>query len=360
MRIYIKDIVIIDIIMFSNPKIDDKSNIFSIEIKNVDLSFINAIRRIILTNIPTVGFSGEENPSLEIIENNGPLHNEIILHRFGLIPIHFNSDETETFNEDEYEFEINVDNNTESRINVTTKDFKVKKNDLELNEKDVKRLFPPCKLTDDYILITRLQKGQKLHIKGKAIKNTAFYHSGFSPVSLSNFKYVSDPSEIIKQDNILDKERAFLKNEYGEPTSFIFEIECENALSPKYLISKSIEILMTKIHNVIDNINTTETRVANNNIGYEFVFENEDDTLGYFLQSLMHNHYIRDKKKTEKNKEISYIGYYCPHPLDTNMVLRVSIKESDDIQEYKDVLYEHLHRSLEYLQNIQSEFIKVM
>lgn len=345
--------------MFSSPNFDDKNKIFTIQIDNVDLSFINALRRIILTNIPIVGFKGEDNTSLNIINNTGSLHNEFILHRFGLIPIHFNDDDTENYNEDDYEYEININNDTDSKINVTTKDFIVKRNGIDLTQQQISKLFPPNHITGDYILITRLQKGQQLHVKGKAIKANAQVSSSFCPVSLSNFKYLADPKEIIKADNILDKERAFLKNEYGEPISFLFELEIENSLTPKYLITKAIEILMNKIHNIIDTINDIEIRNSNN-VGYEIIFPNEDDTLGYFLQSLMFNHYIRQKNKTERNKNISYIGYYCPHPLDNNMVIKICIEDTQNIQEYRDVIYEHCHRSLEYLQNIQTEFLRVM
>jgi DNA-directed RNA polymerase subunit L len=354
--------------MFTNKNYNERSNSFSIEINQVDLAFVNAIRRIILTEIPVIGFRGEDEPSLEVISNNGPLHNEIILHRFGLIPIHFTADETENFDPDSYEFEIDINNKTDSRINVTSEHFIVKHKGVLLAKKEVQRLFPPSNITGDYILITRLQKGQFLNVKGKAVKLTAQVHSGFCPVSLSNFKYMSDLNEIVKHDNVLDKERAFMKNEYGEPTSFLFEIESVNALTPKYLISKAIEILNEKISFIFNNINDIEYRKTSNlesnneneMVGYEFIFKDEDDTLGWFLQSQMFNHYIRSKTPTQKNKIMTYVGYTCPHPLDTTVVLKIYIKDSDSVQEYKDVLIEQSRRCLDYLQNIQSEWIRIM
>lgn len=346
--------------MFANPILDEKSKKFSIEIKNLDLAFVNGMRRIILTEIPIVGFRGEDEPSLEIISNNGPLHNEIMLQRFGLIPIHFTSDETENFDPDSYEFEIDMNNETESRINVTSEHFKIKFNGVELSKKEVQRLFPPSHITGDYILITRLQKGQYLHVKGKAVKLSAAVHSGFCPVSLSNFKYMPDPVEIAKHSNVLDQERAFLKDKYGEPIGFIFEIEYENALGPKYLFLKSIEIFSNKISNVLNNINDIEYRATDDSKGFEFTFKDEDDTLGAFLQSQMHNHYIRENSPTQKNKHLTYVGYTCPHPLDTTVVLKMYIANSDSITEYRDVLVEHCKRSLEYLQNIQIEWIRIM
>ena len=88
--------------MFRNLQFipNDPAKRFTFEAYDIDLSILNAFRRIILTNIPVIGFDGEDNPSLEVIVNTGPLHNEYILQRFGCIPIHFNETDIDTFNTD--------------------------------------------------------------------------------------------------------------------------------------------------------------------------------------------------------------------------------------------------------------------
>jgi DNA-directed RNA polymerase subunit L len=79
----------------------------------------------------------------------------------------------------------------------------------------------------------------------------------------------------------------------------------------------------------------------------------------------MHNHYIRNKKPTTQNRILSYVGYYCPHPLEKTMVLRITFakdeeKEKHEIKEieYMDVLKEHCARSLTYLQEIQNAWLE--
>ena len=58
-----------------------------------DKSLVNAIRRILLTDIPTVGFkltqTGENN-DLIMVTNNSSLHNEMLLHRISFMPLYLN------------------------------------------------------------------------------------------------------------------------------------------------------------------------------------------------------------------------------------------------------------------------------
>ena len=58
-----------------------------------DKSLVNAIRRVLLTDIPTIGFklteTGENN-DLIMVTNNSSLHNEMLLHRIALIPLYLN------------------------------------------------------------------------------------------------------------------------------------------------------------------------------------------------------------------------------------------------------------------------------
>ena len=60
-----------------------------------DKSLANAIRRTLLTDIPTVGFKINEdgkNNDINMILNNSSLHNEMLLHRISLIPLYINPD----------------------------------------------------------------------------------------------------------------------------------------------------------------------------------------------------------------------------------------------------------------------------
>lgn len=54
-----------------------------LEFNHVDVSFVNALRRILLAEIPTVAIE-----TVYIMDNTSIIHDEVLAHRLGLIPIH--------------------------------------------------------------------------------------------------------------------------------------------------------------------------------------------------------------------------------------------------------------------------------
>ena len=76
--------------MISITDIEKPSNdTMKFVVKGCNSSFVNAIRRIILSEVETVGFNIDdyENSDLKIMKNSSSSHNEFLLHRLGLIPI---------------------------------------------------------------------------------------------------------------------------------------------------------------------------------------------------------------------------------------------------------------------------------
>lgn len=348
--------------MFRNiVQSEDAHKRFSFEAHNVDLSIMNGIRRVILTDIPVIGFRGEEvtssditiPPSIQVLQNNTPLHNEFMLHRFGLIPIHLKENDVDDFNEEDYVFELNVHNDGNSMINVTTKDFTVLHHGKPLQ---AQAIFPANTVTQQHILITRLRPNEHLHIKGTAVKSTARENASFSPVSMCTLSFgtQSPPDPTL---SILDRERAFAMNEYGDPTIIVFSIESECALSPSYLIKKALNIMLDKTRNIANLLSADGQVARRTNIGMEFHFD-EDDTVGNMFQSEMHDYYVREKHLTSKGRTVSYVGYYPPHPLETSVVVKVCLDnhETATDEDYIEVMHDSCARMVTSLETVLQEW----
>ena len=303
---------------------------FEFDIENLDIAIVNGIRRVILSDIPVYGFQGEAEGSIVIHKNNGPLHNEFMSHRIGLLPIHIPEDNTDT-----YIFTCDVKNESADSINVTTKNLTGTRNDQPLTEKELSTLFPANPITKQNVLITRLRRGEELAFTATAVKKTAKDHASFSPVSLCSFYYVQDPAKANETTNILDKERAYFKNEYGEASLIRFMIEPELALSPSYLVTKAIQILIDKLTSL--NYTTTLNTSMPNTI--DMHISNQTDTIGNLLQSLLFNEFVRKKNKLAGLYDVTFVGYFAPHPLEENIVLRMSLGEDktltlEEFQQY--------------------------
>ena len=113
-----------------NPRVEITSNINEDELKftlsGVNVSIVNSIRRIILSDIPIVAFrvSPNDKNKCNIITNTCGLNNEIIKHRLSCVPIHIK--DIDDFPLKNYILEVNVENNTDTIMYVTTKDFIIK------------------------------------------------------------------------------------------------------------------------------------------------------------------------------------------------------------------------------------------
>ena len=58
------------------------------EINGLDKSFINSIRRVLLSSIPSIAFRTDNISDIIIEKNNTSLHNEFLSHRISLIPLY--------------------------------------------------------------------------------------------------------------------------------------------------------------------------------------------------------------------------------------------------------------------------------
>ena len=384
------------------------ANTIGFEIRNLDLSFVNSLRRIIMSEVPTVGFRTEPytKSTIKIIKNTSSLHNEFISHRIGMIPVGIK--DVDNYDPLQYKYILNIKNETTEIINVTTKDINVMRLDTDsdtykqISIKERDSFFPPDPISKDYILINRLKPdtsgegdGEELYIEATAVVSNGKENARWSPISevsfnnkvdnlkkatvlqqiKDTFKAKNDGNMTADEEkalehrfNIFEVDRIYHVNEKNEPNIFEFRIESIGILNPKIIFLKAINILEKKINNFLinltnkdDAVTIKDSKTLQNTI--DIIILNEDHTLGNLIQSHF-NYYdeLNNKNFSEDKDNINYIGYYEPHPLDNKIVLRIGLKtgyEESKKSQMADEEYDHVVEIKKILNNCLSKIIRL-
>lgn len=375
-------------IQYSNAR----KTILQFTANDADLCIVNAIRRIILAEVPTVAFNFDasdiDHSDITVLKNSCALHNEFLSHRISLIPLYFDENEVNNFDSSKYKFLLKKQNQGYEIADVTTKDFQiVDENGKEYPKDLIEKILPKNPITGDYILITKLKpnlyddvsppRGESIDIVCVPSVNNAMKHARWSPVSLCTYKNTIDEelsakrlAQVLKEAekeanrpltpeekakhmqrfNTLEIFRCFKKNKYNEACSFDFSIETECRLRPAYLVFKALRILADKLSKLSSNIVNSHEDVSITQLTgvedfFQIAIKHENHTLLNVLQSLIYN--ISFREKTPESNPIEYIGYYQPHPLDDLMVIKLKLRKLEgviiDKSYVSDLMVDYIH-----------------
>lgn len=385
--------------MFEDLKIINSSRIQFI-IKDIDVSIVNALRRIILSEIPNVAFYFDpydiENNDITVNINKGVLHNEFISHRISLMPVCLNENELHNFKVEDYKFVLKKKNTSSSIINVTSEDFDIyDANNIKYSNKIREKILPKNEITDNYILLTKLKPnlyepnhGEELDITCNVSINIAQKHSRWCPVSQCCYynkvddnlasKAFQNKIELIKKDKQLSQKniddirsqfdtlevyKHFKRNKYDDPNEFVFLIESECKLRPIYLVFKGLIVLMNKFKLFISNLESNNESVAISKMGnvdnfYQIGIKHEDHTLLNSLQCMIYNQYFHNINI--KNNILEYIGYFQPHPLDNLMYMKLKFtKDTKTDEEFiKNFMIKSVTEIINYINILIKKWIE--
>tara|TARA_B110000483_G_scaffold243664_1_gene335087 strand:- start:113 stop:1255 length:1143 start_codon:yes stop_codon:yes gene_type:complete len=378
-----------------NPKITDISqedNYLKFRLSGTNVSIANALRRFILSEIPTIVFrtSPYEKNLVNIEINTTRMNNELIKQRLSCIPIHITDTD---FPVKDYIIELDVLNDTDSTMYATTKDFKIKnvKNDKYLSTSDVNKIFPPDSITDDYIEIVRLRPKISDIITGEHIKFTAVLDIGiakedsaFNVVSTCSYGASTDKLKInnewnnivkdlkskgFKKDSISDYKKDWLlldAKRIIEKDSFNFTIESVGPFSEMSIIYKACYGMINKIKNFSNNIQSDESiiELSDNTIqnSYDITLIDEDYTLGKVLEYILYEkYYIIDTTKVEENasnKYLTYCGFAKPHPHINKSLIRLAFLNEKEKIDIITLLVDVCNTAIIIFEKISNDFIK--
>jgi len=240
------------------------------QLRNVDLAFANSLRRVILSEVPTMAID-----IVEVEANTSVLADEFICHRLGLVPLNSkNVDDVRSTRECDCENYCDLCTVTLTLNARCTGDeiMHIYSRDLVVSEGRPNEWVGTPVITDPEgkgVLIAKLRQGQELRMKCVAKKGIGKEHAKWAPTAAVGFEY--DPHNKLRhldywyEDNAKDEwpESANAKYESppdegapfdydAVPNRFYMNIETVGGLEPDVCFQQGIKVLQQKLAGVIE------------------------------------------------------------------------------------------------------------
>jgi len=246
------------------------------EFREVPIGFVNALRRICLSEIPTVVVT-----NIQILENTTSMTHEMIRHRVEMLPVRVAPEEAAILRDTKLELRFL---SAPMAREVTSDDFVVTgpRKDVLMHDRDLG--------TPMYFML--LKPGEALHIRATLGIQT----SGVSQVCVSTFKNHIDEKQaetdrkLYTQNGgdprVFDKfliQKSYVKDESGRAIWFDFALESIGVTTAKDILKKAAELLHAKI------TEWAKTPVLREDNGwFRMETEGETFTVGQLVQELMY------------------------------------------------------------------------
>lgn len=342
-----------------NPTVtnlSEENNYLRFRISNINVSLANAIRRIMLSEIPCIVFrtTPYEKNKVNIEINTTRMNNELIKQRLSCIPIHINDP---SFPIDNYVVEIDKQNTSDVIDFVTTQDIKIKDslNNKYLTDTEVRRVFPPNEFTRDYIDIVRIRPPLGDNIPGEHLKLNATFDVGtagedgaFNVVSTCSYACATDPVKInqewtkieteYKKQGLSKEVIEFKKKDWLSldaqritiPNTFDFVIESVGQYTNMDIVYKATTVMNSKLNKFKDEIqaNTDMVVLSEATIPncYDILLEGEGYTLGKAIEYMLYAKHF-DRESARSDKIMTFCGFKKPHPHIDRSLIRVAFTD---------------------------------
>jgi DNA-directed RNA polymerase subunit L len=298
------------------------------EFKNVPVAFVNGLRRILLSEIPTVVVR-----DVQILDNSTKMIHEMLKHRVEMLPINVRPEEAAVIRDTKIELRYlppaTPDLTRKAAVEITSNDFAVDgpRPGIILKDRDL----------DEPLYFMRLQPSESIHVKA----SLAVEMKGTSQVCVATFKnhidqelakldkdtYVApagdDDNERAMLAKIFDNyeiQRSYARDDEGRPYWFDFAVESIGVTPAKDLLKQAATIFKKKIETWCENPIQREE-----GDWYSIETEEEGHTIGALAQILIYN------------QKVNYVSYRIVHPLLPKMIVRFNSKNAPEkvIEKFK-------------------------
>ncbi|EPQ29815.1 uncharacterized protein PFL1_02488 [Pseudozyma flocculosa PF-1] len=269
-------------------------------LENVDLSFANSLRRIMIADIPTVAID-----MVEIRNNTTVLPDEFLAHRLGMIPLlsmdaakalvdHGDCACEDGCDRCSIELRIKISCTTRGNLEVTTNDL-VRSDTIQdaVTFDDDAMQEPPAPKHPDFgkpvghdgsippIIIVKMTRGQELDVRCIARKGFAKEHAKWSPCSAVGFEY--DPHNSLRHTTYWYEIDA--KSEWPEgpnareeeppqdgapfdyhkkASKFYFDVESSGSMHPAEIVETGLNLLEYRTAQIVQELGLMEEPAVGN------------------------------------------------------------------------------------------------
>lgn len=385
-----------------NPQIDgemtlDDFNKSAFTLSGINVSFANAIRRTLLADIPVVVFkqsapsssasssssskSTADDKIASFSVNTSRLNNELLKQRLSCIPIYMSPQE---YPLDRLMLEVDVENNTDSIMYVTTEHFRIK--DIQTGDyfprSKMDEIFPPFIPNGNkkyYIEFVRLRPRISDDIPGEKIKfscnfsvGTAHEDSCFNVVGTCSYGFTVDndvkEKELVKKiqswrDAGDTKPELVFKSKnwqllegmrFTKKDSFNFIVQSVCFYSNDMLMVIACNVLINKLAALNTLIDTDELAIvpSQNTMpnSYDITLKNEDYTLGKVIEYMLYSKFF------ENMKILTFCGFKKMHPHDDYSLIRLAYRDVVDKSGIKINLKACIAESIQVFNSVKALF----
>jgi DNA-directed RNA polymerase subunit L len=338
------------------------SFIFSNTKKNIEyeIPFINAIRRIIFSNIESHAIQHE---SINFLKNTSIFDSDYLSHRLTYIPL--NNDYLNTIDIRDLEIILNKKNEDEYMIDVLTGDFMCLYKNKEI---DINKVF-----TNDQILFAKLKFNQEIYLTSKINKSfPAKDGEPYSVATISTYEFVEDKELleeninnlkkegkiVTKEDEVdyifMNREKFYKMSDNQKPLEIKFTLETIGTYKNKDVFELAVTKLIEKLNDLndaIDKNNEEKIIIEESKVNFDafdFIIFDENDTLGNLIQSYLY-----------EDNSVDFAGYYIPHPLDNKMIIRIALKDKNNKENNVKLLQKHINEIIKKYKKLLVDWKKL-
>jgi DNA-directed RNA polymerase subunit L len=289
------------------------------EFQNFPVTFVNGLRRITLSEIPTV-----VPVDVEVLANTTQMPHEMVKHRLELLPINLDHTDLETIRN--AKIELRVKKADKDQL-LTTNDFIVDSGPPHLIMKD--------RDLDTPLLFIKLRAGEEIHVRasltsrlGSQVCTTSTkFHIDPERAKVDKEEYVKTGGDPKVFDNFYIQ-KSFSVDDIGRPNWIDMNIESIGVLTSKEILKRAVERLNSEIDKWVSSAKIL--RESEKNV-YSITQEG-NHTIGALLQEVIY-----------RSKNTEFVSYDIPHPLRKEMVLRflTTGKPEDVLADAQKVIREY-------------------